>query len=518
MLRTALIVVNVGASLAASLAASGLREQGVALYNANRFVEARAVFQKAVRGNPADPQARFWLACTYMALDDLEAALRRFEPLDTRLGRDPEYLYAISETYTRAARGLANTLVGLGEVARAHQHLAHRYVNNGDWKTAVDELRIAAVLRPNVSGFHLEAAQLLWEQKEYDQAARELEAELTVTPQDFLTNLRYGQYLLRKDRFADAIAPLEIAVRYRKMPEAVLLLAFDFGQMRKPESALAALNGGLNIFPDNPDIVQMHAELTARYPEWRTSKAAFLPPPLTEKVRAAANLRATLDRDPKNEDALFLLSELYTERGAGFFERLESIAPDSVRVLQIRGLDAEALGDLKGAEAYYRKVLEKEPRIPGGHYALGHLLRRAGKDAEARLELDRELEIDPYHHLAYFELGAIHLAGGDAQAALPMLEKAVNLRPALAGPKVELGKAYLQLKRPADAIPLLKAAIAKEPDHPTAHYLLSRACLMTGATEEGRREVAIHQEIVRKQTVPRRSMEQRQQDEMSKTK
>jgi tetratricopeptide (TPR) repeat protein len=510
MLLTSLIVV--------SLAVSGQLEQGLALYNSNRFVEARAAFQKAVRGDPADPQARFWLACTYMALDDQESALRRFEPLDKSLGRDPEYLYFISETYTRAARRLANTLVSLGEVARAHQHLAHRYVNAGDWKTAVDELRVAATLRPNVPGLHLEAAQLLWEQKEYDQAAKELEAELAVAPQDFLTNLRYGQYLLRKGRFADAVAPLEIAVRYRKIPEAVLLLAFDFEQMHKPERALAAFNGDLNIFPSNPDIVQMRAELTARYPELRTSKAAFLSPPLIVKVRTTASLRATLDRDPKNEDALYLLSELYDERGAESFERLERIAPDSVRVLQIRGLDAEALGDLKGAEVCYRKVIEKEPRIPGGHYALGHLLRRVGKEAEARLEFERELEIDPYHHLAYFELGAMRLAGGDAQAALPMLEKAVKLRPALADPKVELGKAYLQLKRPADAIPLLKAAIAKEPEHPTAHYLLSRACLMTGATEEGRREVAIHQEIVRKQNLPLRGMTQRQQDESLKAK
>src|SRR5947207_4399676 len=113
-----------------------------------------------------------------MSVNYLVGSLPRFAPLDTRLLRDPEYLYAISETYTRAARGLANTLVGLGEAARAHQHLAHRYVNRGEWKMAVDELRIAAMLRPNVSGFHLEAAQLLWEQKEYDQAAKELEAEL----------------------------------------------------------------------------------------------------------------------------------------------------------------------------------------------------------------------------------------------------------------------------------------------------------------------------------------------------
>jgi tetratricopeptide (TPR) repeat protein len=498
--------------IAVSLAFSGQLEQGLALYNSNRFVEARAAFQKIVRGNPADVQARFWLACTYMALDDQESALRRFEPLDKSLGRDPEYLYFISETYTRAARRLANTLVSLGEVARAHQHLAHRYLKTGDWKTAVDELRVAATLRPHVPGLHLEAAQLLWESKEYDLAARELEAELVVAPQDFMTNLRWGQYLLRKDRFADAVAPLEIAVRYRKIPEAVLLLAFDFEQMHKPERALAVFNGGLNIFPGNPDIVQMRAELATRYPELRTSKDVFLPPRLIEKVRTIASLRATLDRDPKNEDALYLLSELYDARGIESFERLEKIAPDSVRVLQIRGLDAEALGDLKGAEACYRKVLEKEPRIPGGHYALGHLLRRGGKEAEARLEMERELEIDLYHHLAYLELGAMLLEGGDAQAALPMLEKAVQLRPALAEPRVELGKAYLQLKRPVDAIPLLRAAIAKEPEHPTAHYLLSRAHLMTGATEEGRREVAIHQEIVRKKNLSRRSMTQRQQE------
>jgi tetratricopeptide (TPR) repeat protein len=497
MLITPLILV--------SLAVSGQLEQGLTLYNSNRFVEARAAFQKAVRGNPADTQARFWLACAYLALEDEESALRLFEALGRPLDRDPEYLYFISETYTRAARRLANTLTSLGDVARVHQHLAHRYLSTGDWKTAVDELRAASGLRPKLPGLHLEAAQVLWEQKEYDSAATELEAELALAPEDFLANLRRGQYLLRKEQFANAAVPLEIAFRYRKIPEAVLLLALDFEQMHKPERALAVLNGGLKVFPGNPDIIQMRDELSARYSGLRDSRAAFLPVQLIEKVRTAAGLRTTLARNPKDEDALYLLSSLYEERSIESFERLEKIAPDSVRVLQIRGLNAQAAGDLKASEDCFRKVLAKEPRMPGGHYALGHLLRRDGREAEARVEMERELENDPYHHLAHFELGAMLLEAGDAQGAVPMLETAVHLRPAAAEPKVELGKAYLQLKRPKDAIPLFRAALAKEPEHPVAHYLLSRAYLATGATEEGRREVAIHQEIKSRQNSPRRA-------------
>jgi tetratricopeptide (TPR) repeat protein len=490
---------------------SGLVEQARTLYNANQFLQARTILQRAVSADPSDVQARFWLACTYMALDDLEPALRLFEPLDKSLGRDPEYLYVLSEAYTRAARSLANSLVSLGDRSRAHQHLAHRFLNAGDWKMAVFELRVAALLRPDLADVHLETAELFWEQNLYEDAAKELEAELAVSPRSFLANLRYGQYLLRKARFADAIGPLETAVRYRKIPESVLLLAFDLEQMRKFTDAMAALNGGLAIFSGNADILQMRTELTGKYPELRDSRGVFLPPPLIEKVRTASELRATLVRDSRNEDALYLLSELYSERSTQLFERLDHIAPGSAQVLRIRGLNAEAAGDFKQAEDCYRQVLAKEPQAPGGHYALGHLLRQLGRDADAKPEFERELQIDPGNQLAYFELGSMLLVSGDVSVAVPMLEKAVKLQPKLADPKIELAKGYIQLKRATEAIPLLKSVIAMQPEDPTAHYLLSRSFFMTGATEDARREIAAYQEIGRKREELNRRLAQQEE-------
>jgi tetratricopeptide (TPR) repeat protein len=498
--------------------AAGLVDEGRALYDANRLVEARAIFERALRVNPAEVQARFWLAFTCVGLDDLESALRNFEKVESAMGRDQKYLYAVSETYTRRARQLANHLVELGDVSRAHQHLAYRYTNTGDWKTAVDELRVAALLRPKLAGVHLDAAEILWDQKQYDEAATELRAELAIHPLDFLANLRYGQYLARVERCSDAVAPLETAVRYRKYPEAVLLLAFSLDHLQKPERAMAVLNGGLAAFPANAGIDGMRRELIGPHPELAQVKALFLPSPLHETAPGIARLRAALDRNPKDEDALFLLRQLYSDRAAMFYQRLEESAPDSVRVLQIKGLNAESTGDLARAEVLYRQVLEKQPRLAGAHYALGHLLRQLGKDDEALQEFQREIEIDSRHYLAYFDLGATYLQKGEAGTALPMLAKSVDVRPSFIESKVELAKVYIQLKRPAEAIPLLKAAINSEPNHPTAHYLLSRAYIMTGAAEQGRQEAAIHQEILGKQTTLRRSLTQRQHESAAKPK
>lgn len=334
----------------------------------------------------------------------------------------------------------------------------------------------------------------------------------------FLANLRYGQYLVTGKRYAEARKPLEIAVCYRRYPEAVQLLAFDFERMGEPESALAALNAGLLVFANNPDLAGMRARLLADHPRLRDSRACSPLPPLDDPRPDVRRLRAALARNPKDEDALFLLSGVYSERAAMYFRRLEELAPDSVRVLQIKGLNAEDAEDYAAAEAYYRQAVQKQPRLPGVHYALGHVLRRLGRDAEAIQEMRAELELDPYHYLAYFELGASTLQKGDLQAALPILEKCARLRPTFAEAKVELAKSYLQLKRAPEAITLLESVTARFPDHPAAHYLLARAYIMSGSPEKGREEMALHQKVQQKQTMRRRGFDDRRKDQPTDTK
>ena len=483
--------------LAGTAFATDAVTDGRKLYAANRLEEARRIFAGAVRSAPGNTTARMWLAFTQLALGELEPALMNMERLEAVCAHDAEYLFAYSEASTRRARQLSEAVAALGDSsARAHQLLAYRYKARGEWRIAVKELRRAAELRPRLAGVHLDAAEILWEQQQFEEAGAELEAELRVHPSGFLANLRYGQLLLRR-RSPDAVPPIETAARYQRYPEAHVLLGLAWEQRGDPERAAAVLSGGLALFPGNSDLLEARSRLWSRFPEVKNASGVWSPAPLRETAPDSPALRRALARNPRDEDALFLLSQRCADTGEKFFQRLEQEAPDSHRVWQMRGLQAESAGDLRLAETCYRKVLEKQPELAGAHFDLGLILQKLGDTESSNDEYHAELRIDPNHYLAAYELGSSLARNGDTRAGLPWLERAVHNGSSFVEAKVELARAYISLGQFRSALPLLRDAVSKAPQHPSAHFLLHRCYRALGETAEAQAQLAVHERILR---------------------
>ena len=205
--------------------------EGRALFEQNKFTEARAVLERAVRAEPNNHEARYWLGFTWLALADYEAAILQFERIEPKYASDPELLFASSEAYTRRARQLSDLLSSRGETsARRHQHLAHRHLARGDTANALTELDLALQNNPGLAGLNEERAEILWAQQRREEAVAAARAELKLNANAFLSNLRLGQYLLRRLQPQEALGPLRVAVRYRRYPEAHQLLAYAYEQ------------------------------------------------------------------------------------------------------------------------------------------------------------------------------------------------------------------------------------------------------------------------------------------------
>ncbi|MGH9630518.1 MAG: tetratricopeptide repeat protein, partial [Bryobacteraceae bacterium] len=154
--------------------------------------------------------------------------------------------------------------------------------------------------------------------------------------------------------------------------------------------------------------------------------------------------------------------------------------------------------DFRGAESFYRQVLEKQPKLAGANYALGHVLLRQGREGEALKYLEQELEQDSFHYLALYEAGSILARRGETPNAVELLRKSVELRPSFDESKVELAKVYMRVKRGSEAVLLLKDVIRREPGHATAHYLLFRAYSATGQDALAKRELKMHRMLLEK--------------------
>src|SRR5262249_4351281 len=156
-------------------------------------------------------------------------------------------------------------------------------------------------------------------------------------------------------------------------------LAYALELLGRGGEAQSVIRSGLAAFPDQAGLREMLKPAVAPVPFSED-------PPLPESVPALARLRAM----PASDEHLFWLHKIYTDRASHFFTRLQQVAPDSARVAQAKGLNAEYAEDYAAAEAFYRQALQKAPQTAGLHFALGHVMRLQGKDDEAEAELAQE--------------------------------------------------------------------------------------------------------------------------------
>ncbi len=139
------------------------------------------------------------------------------------------------------------------------------------------------------------------------------------------------------------------------------------------------------------------------------------------------------------------------------------------------------LNNLDLAEAAYLKAIEIEPRFSWARNALGNLLWRRERLAEARVQYEAALEIAPHFAWAWTNLGSLLLRMerfADAEAAC---RKAVELDPACAEFWDNLGDALQMTKGNAEAREAYLRAIHLDPKSIPprvlwAAYLLLKSC------------------------------------------
>jgi tetratricopeptide (TPR) repeat protein len=119
------------------------------------------------------------------------------------------------------------------------------------------------------------------------------------------------------------------------------------------------------------------------------------------------------------------------------------------------------LGDLEGASAALRRVLESNPDLVAAHYNLGHVAYRSRHYDEAETHLKASLE----------------------------------LRPDLPDAHYTLGLTYLALRRYPEAIASLERAVQADPKHVGARFNLANANARAGRMQEAARQQAVYAEL-----------------------
>ena len=198
--------------------------------------------------------------------------------------------------------------------------------------------------------------------------------------------------------------------------------------------------------------------------------------------------RARIERLPTSNMAAY---ELYlkqqrlrltipTQNAEGLRALDEALALDSKFALAhaVRARRLTFRGNDTGREDYIaavdagRTAVTLDPQLARAHYALGVALSKVGRVDEARLALQRAIELDGNFHNAISDLAISEVNTGHMDQAVHWARRSIPLAPNLAGPYYTLS---LPLTFLDDALAerFLNAAVRRFPStHPTGGYYL----------------------------------------------
>ncbi len=220
-------------------------------------------------------------------------------------------------------------------------------------------------------------------------------------------------------------------------------------------------------------------------------------------AEAAKYLELPTKADPKNIELHRVLAQSclsakqYSCALAEFRQILEQ-DPDSAAAHMLSGEALDGLGRTVEAIPEFEAAVKAAPRGPNVHFGLGYLYWKQHKYDEAKAAFVNELSIDPAHAQALAYLGDIELKRNQPEKALPLLNKATQLRDDIRIAYVDIGAILSDQKKYPEALAALLRAEKLDPAQPDAHYRLARLYRAMGNSVAAQREFAKVSELQEK--------------------
>lgn len=200
------------------------------------------------------------------------------------------------------------------------------------------------------------------------------------------------------------------------------------------------------------------------------------------------------------------------------FEVAVRLKPDRADALSNLGVALANVGDMHRSLDMFARALKIDPKSASALTNEGSVLARMGRVDAAREALERALRVTPDDAAAHTNLGTLLLDNGYADEALAHFERAMKLNPDMVEARIGTSRTLHTLGRDKEALELsenlqrnhpdsaetlvlqsrlrmdrndragaeeaLTAAVAAQPTHAEAHYLLGNLLMMDGRWKE----------------------------------
>lgn len=413
---------------------AALAMYGASLAELGRDEEAIPPLEKALRAEPGQPQALFFLAKALLATGRYRAAADRFQeglsfppPQNIRfiLGlaearleleeRDEarRLLEALLLRHPRVARawylrGLIDAELGSYADAQSHfqkalEHghgTADTYLNLGialasleDSEAALESIERALELNPALAAAHYYKGLLLFHRGDMLAAVESLERAASIEPEEARTFLALAEVYMSLHRVPQALEAAEKA----SQSEALAARALYWKGLAHHESIeyLEAEEAYRASIAQGLDTAAVHLNLA------RALYAMAKHPEALDAVNQA------LERTPEAGEAHLLKGKILMEQreyetALAHLERATTTMPENADAWYRKGVVESRQNHYQQAIADWRKALELDPELLDVYYRLGNALVRTGKAEEGEKLLSefqrRSTEADQKEH------------------------------------------------------------------------------------------------------------------------
>jgi tetratricopeptide (TPR) repeat protein len=431
--------------------AAYLAQLGSILAIQNKLGEAVPYFERALKLNPSDAEARRTLATSYWQLGKLVDAQKNLEivlktrPDDTLAMLLLGMVFEDLGDHQRAAKLLAGVIPLVRQRPETIDSLARAYYHLGQTEKARSTLQML-VGHPVGPEAVFQGGRLAAEVADYDMAERMFLSIQTTYPDPAVVNYNLALAQFSAKRYAECEKTLLSSLGYgHETADAYALLGRTYEKQDNLPKMLKAFEKAINKEPANQTYYVDLGDALAEKKNYRTAievaKEAvkrFPTSSIAYSLKGSVELKMYLldeslnsyskavELDSNNPRAALALTlwnmDRNDETAKAFVEGVRRFPNDAFFLLKyaLFLLNAPGERDVQ-ADAQIKALLKKSEALDGSdfetHFQLGNLAMKENKYDEALLELQAATKLDPEVAKVHLALGRVYRRMGREQEA-----------------------------------------------------------------------------------------------------
>ena len=490
------------------------------LIQKNDFSGAAKLLRPAVASSPSDGRLHHYYGYALLRTEQVPAAKREFE---TAVKLNPENFYAeyflgfiaySQGDFSQAAHHFERLIADGHSVYDTYQRLSLAYMHSGNLTKAMGPLQTLIQKSPYDGSLHFQLAKILEKmgrrseaQEEFESAERlnradrdsirelhELSQALEAGRNDRAVELRnqmighfegkaelltsLGILLADKELYNEAAQPLQMAAQLLpKSYEAQFNLGLNLLKQGGAAEAERYLQVAVALRPDS---FQANSTLAVLYINEEHFQEAI------ERLLVAR--RAA----PEDVNISVLLGQQYLR--AGQAGKAIPVLAEAVRLRSDNPDIWYLMTQAYEKDSRYEDALRTAQKSAGlfpsnarSHLEVGFELVNMGHYEEAKPYAQKALQIDSSFVPAYNLLGDIESRSGEYDSALHFYQSAGRLAPTNLDARVGIAKSLILLKRYAEALAELQDALKTFPDSPDLYFHLTQVYTRLGERDQAAR-------------------------------